>query len=175
MEQRELRPMVPQAISGEDIAWLTPGNRGGMMGWAGEAVLGEVPVKSLVMGLVLMVGSAVVSGQTAQVTAKILFKAPTTRVPDGSPITGPLYYSVFAGDKGQTQKSRLVTTSVPGATSITIPNVTLGTCFELAAVEDQGAAGKIEGPHTVESCLGQIGAPGVPTNVVLQLVITTAP
>jgi hypothetical protein len=124
------------------------------------------------LGLGLLWVAGVEAQVPAQVTAKILFKAPLTRT-DGSPVTGPLYYVVFAGDKGQVQKSRLVSTSSPGATSITIPNVAMGTCFELVAAEDQGAAGRIEGPHTPESCL--IVAPGAPTNVTVQLVITVAP
>lgn len=97
---------------------------------------------------VLLVSSAY--AQTASVT--IRWTAPTTHT-DNSPITTPLTYNVYSGAKGAV-KTKIGTVGA-GTTTFAAPNVVIGSCFAVTAVE----SGAGESVQSSEACMLAVPKP----------------
>lgn len=109
---------------------------------------------ALIFAAVLLLAVAIpVFAQTASTNAVLKFVVSTTRT-DGSTITGPLTYYALYGGKGTaaSAKTRYATAIKPDG-STPIPNIPLGTCFQVVTSELQPGNVPIESSPTNEACL----------------------
>lgn len=116
-----------------------------------------------------------VLAQTSSMGAVLKFTVPTTHT-DGSALTGPLTYYALYGAKGSaaSAKTRFATPIKPDG-STPIPNMPLGTCFQVVTSELQPGNVPIEASPSNEACLPfpPNGATNLTVTVSIQITTTT--